>query len=699
MVWYKKAPKRNVVDMHITDYDPSFLSRFDPQTYVDCLVRAKCDSAVLYAHSHVGFCTYSTKTGVMHPGLKGRDIFAEVNELCRRNGIAVVAYYSLIYNSVEYGKHPDWRIICSDGTEACEKPRSASWNNSQTGRYGVCCPNSPYRDFVVRQIKELCSNYSFEGIRFDMTFWPYACYCSHCRQRFAEEFGGSPPTTVDWENRAWVGFQRKREEWLNEFAALCTDTVRDINPQISVEHQSSSYPASWKFGVTVDLRDNTDFLQGDFYGNELQGAFICKLLNELTPNKPFGFETSICRGLGDHTSRKSSELMTVKAYAALANQGAFIFIDGIDPAGTLNPAVYETMRKVFEETDRYRYEGEGELCSDVGIYFSTESKFDPLDGGKSAPDASERMPHLDSVLGAVRSCIHGTIPYGVITRKMLDRLDRYPVIVLPNVLMMSRDEVDALQRYVAAGGALYASLCTSLYSSEGERPLNYGLSELFGADFAGTTRETITYIEPIDKGTKLMPLYSSKYPLCVHGRQVLVKLSSSAAEETDILGRLVLPYTDPLDTGRYASIHSNPPGITTDYPSLIFRSYGKGKVVFSTADLEKDEFHEEVFLNVLKLLHPEKYFFSSSAPKSIEITMFHHPEEKYYTLTLLNFQKQLPNIPVYNIDITANLPERIPNKVTFGPNNKTLSCACEGASATFTIPRVENFERVRIFYE
>ena len=110
MQWYEKAYRRNVIDMHITDWDERFLSEFDAEKYVEMLVLSQAQSAVVYGHSHVGYCYYPTKVGHMHRGLKGRNIFGEVVDACHRNGIAVVAYYSLIYDDWAYRQNPDWRI-------------------------------------------------------------------------------------------------------------------------------------------------------------------------------------------------------------------------------------------------------------------------------------------------------------------------------------------------------------------------------------------------------------------------------------------------------------------------------------------------------------------------------------------------------------------------------------------------------------
>ena len=58
--WYQRSYRRNLVDMHITDWDERFLSQFDPQHYVDTVCLAHPTAAMVYAHSHVGHCYYPT---------------------------------------------------------------------------------------------------------------------------------------------------------------------------------------------------------------------------------------------------------------------------------------------------------------------------------------------------------------------------------------------------------------------------------------------------------------------------------------------------------------------------------------------------------------------------------------------------------------------------------------------------------------
>ena len=236
--WYTTAYRRAVIDMHITDHDERFLTSFDPAAYVDALVTARVQSAVVYAHSHVGLCLYPTRVGEMHSGLRGRDTLREIIERCHAHDIAAVLYVSAIHDRWAYQHHPEWRMVRADGRQAAE-----------SSRHGFCCPNSPYRTYLSALATEICQNYALDGIRFDMTFWPVVCYCRHCQARFADEVGGDLPRTIDWSDPHWVAFQHKREDWLVEFATLQMTTVKKIKPQVSVEHQASTYTHTWLLGV------------------------------------------------------------------------------------------------------------------------------------------------------------------------------------------------------------------------------------------------------------------------------------------------------------------------------------------------------------------------------------------------------------------------------------------------------------------
>ena len=48
MQWYQTKFRRNLVDMHIEDWNEEFLSQFDPETYVENLKRGHINAPMLY---------------------------------------------------------------------------------------------------------------------------------------------------------------------------------------------------------------------------------------------------------------------------------------------------------------------------------------------------------------------------------------------------------------------------------------------------------------------------------------------------------------------------------------------------------------------------------------------------------------------------------------------------------------------------
>ena len=46
--WYEKVYRRNLVDMHITDWKDEFFSKFNPYEYFRLLKKAKIQSPMIY---------------------------------------------------------------------------------------------------------------------------------------------------------------------------------------------------------------------------------------------------------------------------------------------------------------------------------------------------------------------------------------------------------------------------------------------------------------------------------------------------------------------------------------------------------------------------------------------------------------------------------------------------------------------------
>ncbi len=678
--WFETAYRRAVIDMHIPDWDDKFLSEFDPAQYVEMLKKSRAQSIVCYGQSHVGLFNYPTKVGQQHKGLKGRNILGEMIERCHQSDIAVVIYTSLIFDRWAADNHADWRMITHDG-----KVQGAG------GRVGVVCPNSPYREYVRAFVAEICELFNFEGLRFDMTFWPSLCFCSHCQKRFADEVGGEIPRTINWLDERWVAFARKREEWLADFASIATSAVRKLKPTASVEHQSSTYPLNWQFGVTGALTKQNDFLQGDFYGDSLQGSFVRKLLEDLTPNRPFGYETSFSAELRDHTAMKSEALLEAKASAAISDAAAFIFIDAVDPIGTINPLVHERMGLIFDRLMPYYPHLGGQRVSDIGVYYSLESKFNLAHNGRnvSQPDTSDA--HTASSMQASRRLIAAHLPFSVVTRHSLDKLAGLKLLVLPNVNMMDPEEAQAIRQFVERGGSLLASGGTSLVNTRGQLQKDFLLGDVFGVSIVKPDwKDREHYIGPTAAGAKYFGNFSAKYPAFVTGPVMEVK----AREGAEVLATTTLPWPAP-DGSKFSSIHSNPPWQQTGQPEVVLNRFGKGRAIYTASLLENVEGLSETFIRLVRELGGD-FRFEADAPPVVEMTIFHQPDRHRYLLSLVNFQRDLPNIPVEGIEVRARLVGESVRRITRLPGQETIEFQNRNGVVTFRAPRLETLAMLAI---
>jgi Uncharacterized protein conserved in bacteria len=591
--WFSNCYRRNLVDMHIDDWNSEFLSKFSPDEYLDNLRRAHIQAPMIYLQSHAGLCYYPTKVGHMHASLIGReDIVRRLVELCRADGMSVVGYYSLIFNTREEDIHPEWRIVTDEnGTSARQRG----------GRYGLCCPNNPeYRKFISEQIHEIAEYFTLDGMFYDMTFWPGICRCEHCMKLYKMSGLDAVPAT-DWASSDWMKLIDIRVKSMGEFAKFVTRETRRIMPGVSVEHNYACAVAADSIdnGTSELINEQCDYTGGDLYGDLYNHSFTAKYYYGVTKNAPFEYMTCRCdRSLGAHTVTKSEESLATEVMLTAAHHGASFIIDAIDPVGTLDSRVYDRIGKVFDRQLPYEKYFSGRLLRDVGVYYSSTGRYNSRGLGYTSKTCS---------VGAVKALIEYNIPVGVIANSGTGDISDCKAVVAPAIAGISDDNRADLVRYVENGGILYIS---------GAEDMKL-LELLFDARFDGYTEETAVYLAPTEIGQKFFGEFNSDYPL--PSDLSLPKLTLSGCQT---LATMKLPYTK-ANERRFASIHSNPPGISTDIPALVTKQVGNGRVIWSAAPIENDGrlSHKRLFVSLLRGFMGEQTL-TSDAPRQVELVTF-----------------------------------------------------------------------------
>ncbi len=681
--WFEHSFRRNLVDMHIADSDPRFMRAYDPVHYVDNLVRAGIDTAIVYAGNCLGLCFWPTRVGQMHRGLDGRDILREVTDECRRRDLKVVVYFN-IWSRWAYDTHPEWRYVNAAG--------KGHLVETQGQRYGLCCPNTAYGPYVLQQVADLAEHYAMDGFWVDMIGWfAGPCFCAACQARYRDETGAAFPAQVDWLDPAFDQFQTRREAWFAGFARDIRATLHRHQPAASITFQAASWSLGWYLGVSPELFAQSDYLAGDFYGDPIEQSYVCKLLEALATHRPVEFMTSRCPTLAEHTTMKPRELLEAQAFAAMANNAAFVFIDAMNPDGTVEPAPYVVMGDILARTRVYeQYLGPHlTRLADVGLYTDLRSLASLQDAGTPLADASPRRVPARSLQRVAGTLVRHHLTYDVVTRRQLGELARFRVVILPDAFRLDVEEAAALREYVAAGGRLYVSGDTSFAAGNGD----FLLGDMLGVRRAGRTAWEITFLSPTPGHSELSPATAGA-PLELNEGMTLVEADADA----EVLAHLALPYTPPFDAQVYASAISNPPGPASEHPALVRHAYGQGVTLYCAGRLESapHEAHATVFARLIRGLLNGPDLVQTDAPRAVEIMVYADDHARCLLVCLLNFQRDLPNIPVHHIEVSVGLGGRPASTVTCLPDDVPVPARVQGDRVAFTVERLETFAMYRI---
>lgn len=635
------------MDMHIADWDESFLSEFSPENYYNMLKKAKVQAAMIYLQSHLGYCNWQSKTAKTHHHFEQKpDDIKRLINMCRDDGISVVGYYSLNFNQWAHDTHEAWRMLETNGKSSRE--------NNKMNRAGLCCPNNKdYRKFVFDQIDEILENFRLDGIFFDMLYWPQACYCPACRERYMKENGKEIPVFNSCRTAEWTEFCDARARWMGEWAQTVTDHVHSILPDLPVEHNFSAATSGFGMCCRDGVANASEYVGGDLYGGPLEQAFVCSAYRSLTQNQPFEYMTGRCTpNLQAHTVTKSEDTLMRQVMLTCAHHGAFLAIDAVDPVGTMDERFYELLGRVYGKEAEYEPYLRGELIADVGLFYNIDSAIN-LQKGAGENGAFLHFSTTTRVSDNRTSCIQAAkhlisehIPYSVINKGKTNEWEKYRYIIAPHLNRLDDETVDSLIEYVRRGGNLY-------FSGGDEKRL---FETLIGGKIEKFSGGVKPYLFPKSGFEYLMPDYSKKYPLPLDMAIPFV----TGVEPDKILAFTETAYTPRTDGSKCASFHSDPPGIVTDYPAVVKSKYGAGTVIWSAGDIE---FHDardygKILIALLKEMDASPFTVSSSANKNTELVSFADKSDIYISAVNILDSDELFVLPDFDIRIRTPKPAR-----------------------------------------
>ena len=414
------------------------------------------------------------------PGLGEIDYLREATETGRRLGVAVVMY---INPNCLYEGHPLF-------DEALVRQADGSgWGGDRYGIRGahfVCINHPEYRRLLRSLLEEAFTKYDLAGLYVD-GLTPHRCFCRHCRAKYREMFGvdmpveklNGPQWTVLWEMVSRplpVGDPNDADtDRYTEFLAaslaevteLVSGTVKRVKPGAVTMYHSWPKPATLPFydGTLTEIYINAPWQHRLWKFGELSNY-----------SNIFPVPTLFNIYLHDHGTEAEARTKMLQGLAGgcypncwneLGMQPMFRFLRE-------NAACFD-----FARTVPTRF-----LALPRGV--RDESVHQRLLADRQSPARSVRSRFLAPYVGMYSAIARQGLP--IVTRERSDfhlDLEGFRVLCLANEACLSDDQVDAIRKFVAAGGGLIATHETSLYDERGNRRTDFGLSDVFGVQYQG----------------------------------------------------------------------------------------------------------------------------------------------------------------------------------------------------------------------
>lgn len=482
--WYHQVLYKIHLDLHTPDWHPSILQDLDPRQIVATVVRSGARALYFFSKCSYGHTYYNTTVGQKHKCLGERDLLAEMVEECHRQGLYIVAYYSVIWDNLAASR-PEW---CMRGPTG--KPLSDT-TTMDVGRWNYVCHNSGYADYAVEQLREVARGYDVDGFHLDMLnleFGGLSCYCDHCRHLFREQYGKDLPTGQNWDE-TWRQFLEFRYASVERLGFAMRAAIHEFKPDtMIVTNYHGSPNIDWRVGQKPYRHTlYSDMNTGETYTpmlGDLYPGLETRFVRDLDEQKPFEMVSWRMNRATDYTLKPEAQLRW-ELFTSLAGGAKVMLIDQTFASGHLDEVPYERLAHVFKEIETKKPYFGGSPLRHVGLYYSCKNR--------DHYGRFDQKKFLVPVIGAYKALTESHFNVGLLFDETLtdESIAKFPAVYLPNVAAMTAQEVAIFTRYVERGGVLMATYDTSLYSEIGDKLDNFQLAHLFGVDY----QETIDCLE------------------------------------------------------------------------------------------------------------------------------------------------------------------------------------------------------------
>ena len=644
--WARTRGRVYWYDQYVLNEQDTAFASYDPDRIAQELLRTGADIIAIYAANQYGIAYYPSAIWPQHPNLMGRDYVRDLVTRLRAHNRRVVLYINWLDS-----KHPEWstvRLGAQGPPDAGGDCALASWADPDRpngrvralpgGQWQLPCLNSPKREQVVELASEIVGRYRPDAFHLDMFYDPDICVCSYCRPAL-EEICGTADITEDAIREHWCEYIDWR---CARTDALFSDLARVLWRQGVLAAHNGFAPLFMPAlaGMSEETFDWLDVHVSESF--EAIGV-ACTDLNSTSINvrwqHAIGKPSWILRLYSPihyaHWTITPAQWQ-LSAAACKANGGKVFGPCGMGarPDTTTAQAAQDVVAGAF---DFYMKDADldtdAESCARVALLFSWATrKYDQSDGAG--------MQWSEELNGWGRLLIEEHVPFDMMVAERVtaaSALDKYDLLVLPNLHSLSDRCCDLIRSYVRGGGGVLATAETSMGDERGARRADFALGDVLGVRS-----------EAWSDGPFAIGGHAEPEP--AFGRRRLVSTAG------DVVASIVA--VDPA--GSVAGVEDPMPMQPTPWPMAVHHGFGAGQAIYAAFaigryyTLHGDAHIARWMAELMDRLLPSRQL-QVIAPRTVEVTLWRQPQVPRTIIHLAN--RTVPwTLPTDTRQITEIVP-------------------------------------------
>jgi hypothetical protein len=668
------------LDFHTGADIPVVADQFDPEEFVRVLQEARVNSITCFARCHHGLLYYDSKAFPerVHPNLVNKNLLKNQIEACRRAGIRVPIYMTVQIDQYTVNEHPEWLA-------QNEKGQPLGTAIFDPGFYRRLCVNSPYRDFLKAQTREVLEMFDVDGVFYDIVN-VHSCSCKYCRAGM-EEQGLNPIKQRDrltYAQGMLAGFMREM-----------TAFVRSMNKECTIFYNRGHIGAAHRPVVESYSHLELESLPGGSWGY-LHFPITMRYARNLGIDclaQTGKFHTT----WGDFHSFKNEAALQFEVFNMLALGAKCMIGDQLEPSGKLSAPVYDLIGSVYREVEKKEPWCQGaKPVVDIGV-FTPEEFYRP--GEKALSPAA---------IGITRMLQECAQQFDFIDSQ--NDLSRYKVLILPDTIPVNQDLAAKLAAYSAKGGAILATFESGLDLSKSRfylPELGVSLRPDPTLDVEGNVARNMPYIRGeyaeyvIPSGEIGSGLPETEHVMYSKGVEI------EAAPGTQILTQTIKSFFD-RTYKHYSSHRQTPSSGEVDYPAIVKNGNAIyfAHPIFAQYYQNAPRWCKQLFRNALKMLLPEP-LVTHNGPSTLLVTLNEQAEQNRRVLHLLHYIPERRSnsidivediIPLQDLGLSVNTAGRPVKKVICVPEQRSLDFTVDGERVNFVLPKLNGHQMIALEY-